>query len=214
MIYSIIGSGAIGSALAKQFVKAGVSVLVANTRGPSSIQPLADKLGASIVPSQLADALKADVVILAVPFASTKDILSQEEHWDGRVVVDATNAIDFPSFTPTDLGGKPSTAVVAESAPGASVVKGFNHLGANILARDADDGRRYVARTLFISGDQEQAKEVVKSLMKKMGFAVIDVGSLAVGSLLHQFGGPLATHSLIMQEQDFTLATGPDLVER
>ncbi|NEI71570.1 hypothetical protein GR212_18475 [Rhizobium lusitanum] len=106
------------------------------------------------------------------------------------MIVDASNVIDFPSFKPNDLGGKPSTAVVAEHAPGASVVTGFNHLGANILTRDADDGRKYGARTLFISGNQGQAKEIVANLMQKMGFAVIDVGTLSGGGLLYQFGGP------------------------
>jgi 8-hydroxy-5-deazaflavin:NADPH oxidoreductase len=214
MTYSIIGSGAIGSALAKQFAKAGISVRVANTRGPHSIQPLAEKFGPSIVPSELAEALKADLVILAIPFSSAREVVSQEKDWAGRILVDATNAIDFPAFTPTDLGGKPSTTVVAESAPDASVVKGFNHLGANILARDADDGRNYDARTQFISGSSEHSKTIVKDLMEKMGFAVVDLGTIGGGGLLHQFGGPLSALSLVSQDIDFNSPHGPDLVTR
>ncbi|ULJ75802.1 NADPH-dependent F420 reductase [Rhizobium gallicum] len=213
MTYSIIGSGAIGSALALHFAKAGVTVRVANTRGVSSLQPLADQLGSSIVPSEMADALKADVVILALPFTAIKDVLSQEKHWAGRVVVDATNAIDFSNFTPMDLGGKPSTLIVAEHAPGATVVKAFNHIGANIFKRDADDGRGYGKRTLFLSGDNKQANDIVAQLMTKMGFAPIDLGSLSTGGLLQQFGGPLTMHSLVSQELDMTNKSGPDIVE-
>lgn len=213
MTYSIIGSGSIGSALAKHFAKAGVEVEVANTRGSDSIKSLADKLGPKVVPAELSDALKADVVILALPFTAIENVLAQGKDWTGKVIVDATNAIDFPSFTPIDLGGKPSSAVVAGFVPDASVVKGFNHLAANILARDADDGRNYDARTQFISGNNDEAKAIVKDLMEKMGFAVVDLGTIGGGGLLHQFGGPLSSLSLVSQAIDFNGAHGPDLVE-
>lgn len=210
--YSIIGSGSIGSALAKQFVRAGVSVMVANTRGPSSLQQLADELGALVVPSELADALKADFVVLALPFTATKDVLSEESDWTGRVIVDATNAINFSDFTPADLGGIPSTSVVAGYAPGAGVIKAFNHIGANILKRDADDGRGHGRRTLFVSGEDKRAKKLVEELMTKMGFLSIDLGDLSSGGLLQQFGGPLTMHSLVSQEIDMANKSGPDIV--
>ena len=213
MTYSIIGSGAIGSALAKQFAKAEIEVLVANTRGSDSITPLADKLGPAIVPSELSEALSADVVILAIPFTAVENVLVQGKDWQGKVIIDATNAIDFPAFTPTDLGGKASSAAVADFIPAASVVKGFNHLAANILARDADDGRKNNARTQFISGSDDEAKATVKKLMEKMGFAVVDLGTIGEGGLLQQFGGPLSSVSLVSQAIDFNAANGPDLAE-
>lgn len=213
MTYSIVGSGSIGTALARQFAKAGVEVRVANTRGPESIDALREKYGSNIVAADLSEALQADVVILALPFSAVENVLSQGKNWEGKIIVDATNAIDFPSFTPTDLGGKPSSQVVADYVPAASVVKGFNHLAANILARDADRGRKYDARTQFISGKDEKAKAVIKDLMEKMGFAVVDLGTIGGGGLLHQFGGPLATVSLVSEAIDFTGSRGPDLFE-
>jgi predicted dinucleotide-binding enzyme len=213
MKYSIIGSGAIGSAIAKHFAKANISVSVANTRGPESLKALAEKLGSAIVPSDLTSALEADVVILAVPFDAVKDVLRAGSHWNGRVIVDATNAIDFATFGPADLGGVPSSAVVAQFAPGASVVKGFNHFLARILTRDPDDGRGYGKRTLFVSGDHPQAKQIVVQLMDRLGFAPIDLGKLEEGGLLQQYGGPLTSHSFVLQEMKGTGMADWDIVE-
>jgi 8-hydroxy-5-deazaflavin:NADPH oxidoreductase len=51
---------------------------------------------------------------------------------------------------------------------------------------------------LFVSGDDSAANDIVSQMLQKAGFAVIDLGRLAVGGYLQQFpGGPLATLSLI-----------------
>jgi 8-hydroxy-5-deazaflavin:NADPH oxidoreductase len=53
------------------------------------------------------------VVFLAVPYDAIGDATASVKDWGGRIVVDATNAINFPAFTPRDLGGRASTDVVA-----------------------------------------------------------------------------------------------------
>jgi predicted dinucleotide-binding enzyme len=68
MTYAIIGSGNVGTALARQFARSGMAVGIANTRGPDSLSSLAKELGNKVVPLTLQEALKADVVILAIPF--------------------------------------------------------------------------------------------------------------------------------------------------
>jgi predicted dinucleotide-binding enzyme len=109
-------------------------------------------------------------------------------------VVDATNAIDFPAFTPKDLGGRLSTELVAETVPGARVVKAFNTLPAAVLAADPlkDGGHRVV----FLSGNDADANKLVGNLAGSLGFSTINLGSLAQGRLA-QFGGPLMVHNLI-----------------
>ena len=74
MTYSIIGSGNVGTALARQFARNGIRVSIANTRGPESMAALAKELGANVVPATLQDALKADVVILAFLFRGRSDV--------------------------------------------------------------------------------------------------------------------------------------------
>jgi 8-hydroxy-5-deazaflavin:NADPH oxidoreductase len=195
--YAILGSGAIGGAIATQFARQRIETLVANTRGPASLAPLAAKLGPHITPVSRDAALMADIVFLAVPFTAVSEAVAGVPDWNGRIVVDCTNAIDFPAFTPMDLGGRASSAVVAASVPGARLVKGFNTLPAAILAADPvqPDGRR----VLFLSGDNDAATARVAELAVQLGFAPIQLGKLDQGSRLQQFGGALMVHSLIKQ---------------
>ena len=68
MSYSIIGSGNIGSAVARAFARIDVPVRVANARGVEAVARLVEEIGPQVEPADLSDALAADVVILAVPF--------------------------------------------------------------------------------------------------------------------------------------------------
>lgn len=212
MNYAIIGTGAIGTAIARQFARIDTPVAVANSRGPEAVQSLATELGSSIVPSDLGTAIRADMVILAVPYEAAFDVLKGSSDWSGRIVVDATNAIDYADFSPLDLGGRPSIDLLAEAAPGARFVKGFNHNWARVLGRDPRDGKGG-SRVLFISGNDATAKSAVSDLMTAMGFAPIDLGHTDDGGILSQFGGPLTTRSLISQAQGGASAPEMDLLD-
>jgi len=195
MKFAIIGSGAIGSALAAQFARSGISVLVANSRGPASLVGLAQKLGPSIKPASVEDALRQDIVILAVPFVAVAETAREMSPWNNRIVVDATNAISFPKFEPIDLGGRRSTDVVAELFPGARVVKAFNTLPAALLASPpSEQGGR---RVIFMSGDDRSANSDVANLVEKLGFAPIVLGTLSAAAPMQEFGGSLMVHNLI-----------------
>ena len=91
MTYSILGSGNIGSALARQFSRKGISVAIANPRGPDSLQRLKKELGEHIVPQTIEAALTASTVILAAPFTAVSAIARNSCNWKGKIVVDATN---------------------------------------------------------------------------------------------------------------------------
>lgn len=194
--YAILGSGAIGAAVAGQFARKGIEVLLANSRGPETLADLAHDLGPSVVPATVQDALAADILILAVPYDAVRDAVHGAPAWNGRIVVDATNAIDFPAFTPRDLGGRLSTHIVAEAVPGARVVKAFNTLPAAVLAKDRQENGR---RVLFLSGDDDGANAEVAGLIERLGYAPITLGRIAEGGRLQQFGGALMVHSLIRQ---------------
>jgi 8-hydroxy-5-deazaflavin:NADPH oxidoreductase len=146
MNYAIIGLGKIGTAIAQAFARQGIELAVAGRR---PLDALAAQIGPSLVPARVEDAVRADIVILAVPFAAHADVGRAAQTWKGKVVIDATNAF---GVTPEELGGLPSTAVVASALPGAKLVKAFNHLQAGTLARGPrtpQGGRRVV----FISSD-------------------------------------------------------------
>jgi predicted dinucleotide-binding enzyme len=196
--YAIIGAGNIGSAVARAFARVDLTVQVAASRGPDTVRPLAESIGAQVVPTEVSDALAADIVVLAVPFEAVEGLVTQVPDWNGRIIVDATNAIDYRDFSPADLGGKASSDIVGEWAVNARVVKAFGHTWARVLARDPGDGRGG-RRVLFVSGNHPEANSEVAQLISALGFEPIDLGRNSEGGLLQQFGGPLTTRSFISQ---------------
>jgi predicted dinucleotide-binding enzyme len=191
---AIIGAGAIGTAIARLLSKAGIAASIANSRGPESLAALSQELG--VTPVSVAEAAKADIVFLAVNWARLPEAVRGLGPWDGRIVIDANNAVEVPSFRAVDLDGRASSSVVADLLPGARVVKAFNHLGAALLGSDpqSDGGRR----VLFYSGDEQDAKARVAELIGQLGFAGIDLGTLDGGGRLAQFpGGPLPVLNLV-----------------
>ena len=153
MTYAIIGLGKIGSAIAQAFARKEIEVTVAGRRPPEAVAPLAAKIGPSLVPRSIQEAVKADIVILAVPFATHREVARAAANWKGKIVIDAMNAFNVP---PEDLDGLPSTAAVAKALPGAMLVKAFNHLAAASLAQGPttlQGGRRVV----FVSSDDDAA---------------------------------------------------------
>jgi predicted dinucleotide-binding enzyme len=185
MSYAIIGFGKIGQALAKAFARKGIEVSVATTRDPKSFASDAAVIGSTIIPKTLAEAVKADILFLAVRFESHKDVAKALPSWKGKTIVDVTNAYGVP---PEQLGGQPSSAkVVAEAFTDGRLVKGFNHLGAAILERDpaVHGGRRVV----FLASDDEDAAAEIGELAKHLGFSPIALGGLSEGGLLVQARG-------------------------
>ena len=192
MNYSIIGSGHVGKALAQRFARSGVPVTIANTRGPESLAVLALELGPDVLAGSLQDALAADIIILAVPFAAHQEVARAIADWRGKIVIDAMNFRE-PSLAP--LGGLQSSDFVARSLPGAKVVKTFNQLPAALLASDPhESGGR---RVMFVAGNQDDANSEVASLVGSLGFAAITLGRVDEGGNLLRFRGPLVLHNFI-----------------
>ena len=179
MSYAIIGFGKIGQALAKAFARSGIEVSVATTRDPESFASAAAAIGPTIIPKKLADAVKADIVFLAVRFESHPDVAKALPNWQEKTIIDVTNAYGVP---PEELGGQPSSRVVAQAFTGARLVRGFNHLGAAVLDQDpAVHGGRRVA---FLASDDDGAAAEIGALAENLGFSPIKLGGLSEGGLL------------------------------
>ena len=185
MNYAIVGFGKIGQALAKAFARSGIEVSVATTRDPESFASAAAAIGPTIIPKTLAQAVNADIIFLAVRFASHKDVAKALPSWQGKTIVDVTNAY---GVSPEELGGQPSSAkVVAQAFTGGRLVKGFNHLVAAVLDQDpaVHGGRRVV----FLASDDDGAAAEIGALAEKLGFAPVKLGGLSEGGLLVQAHG-------------------------
>jgi predicted dinucleotide-binding enzyme len=184
MNYAIIGFGKIGHALAKAFARNGIEVFVATTRDPESFASDAAAIGSEVIPTTLAEAVKADIIFLAVRFESHPDVAKALPTWKGKTLIDVTNAY---GVSPEKLGGQPSSKFVAQAFAGARLVKGFNHLVAAVLEQDpaVQGGRRVV----FLASDDDGAAEKIGELAENLGFAPIKLGGLSEGGLLVQARG-------------------------
>lgn len=210
MKIGIIGSGGLGSNVARALAKKGIAATISNKSGPASLAALVAELGPSITAGTVAEAASADIVLVAVRWESLPELFSSLPAWNGRIVIDGTNPVEFldPNAPkdPTnpladwgikaiDLGGKPSSAVFRDLALGARVVKALNHLDVNVLNQPEVSGG---TRVQFFSGDDAAAKAEVRQLLEAMGYVAIDLGSLDVGGTLAQLPfGPLAGVNLI-----------------
>ncbi|MBA1138653.1 NADPH-dependent F420 reductase [Mesorhizobium neociceri] len=200
MSIGIIGAGALGSNVARLLAKRGVSATIANSRGPESLAGLVGELGASIKAGTAEEAASADIVLVALRWVDLEKALGGLPGWNGRVVIDATNPVEFldpdspdakdPNnplaaygIKAIDLGGKHSSEVFRGFVPGARVVKAFNHLDVQVLPEPAPSGGQ---RVLFYSGDDADAKATVRKLLEQTGHFPVDLGGLDVG-------GPLAS---------------------
>jgi 8-hydroxy-5-deazaflavin:NADPH oxidoreductase len=196
MKIGIIGAGNIAQAFAKHAGKAGYEVAISNSRGPETLRQLAQELGSGITPVTVQEAAQADIVMIAVRSNQLRAALADLPDWNSRIVLDATNGLITRDYEVDDPGGKTSSEFVAELVPGAKVVKAFNTLFSAVLAADPLEAGGQ--RVIFISGDDIEAKRAVGGVIEKIGFAAIDLGTLAVGGKLQQFpGGPLAAINLL-----------------
>lgn len=195
MKIGIIGAGHIGLAFAKQVANAGYEVFISNSRGPESLKAVAANLGSNVKAATISEAAGADVVFLGLQWQHLKEVTAQIPSWEGKIVIDPTNAI-LPGFVLADLNGKLSSEVLAGYVQGASVVKAFNTLTPGVLGSDpAEKGGR---RVIFYSGNDESANEVVAGIIRRIGFTGIGLGRLDEGGRLQVFpGGPLPTLNLI-----------------
>lgn len=178
MSYAIIGFGKIGHALARAFARNGIEVSVATTRDPASFASDTAAIGPTIISATLAEAVKADIIFLAVRFESYPEVAKALPSWKGKIIVDVMNTF----APPEELDSLPSSAFVANAFTGARLVKGFNHLAANVLAQDpAVQGGR---RAVFLASDDDGAAAEIGALAEDLGFAPIKLGGLSDGGLL------------------------------
>jgi predicted dinucleotide-binding enzyme len=196
MSIGIIGAGSIGGALARHFARANLAAIISNHRGPDSLVELVASIGAPLRAGTREEAAAQDIVVVAVNWSKLPDAFAGLPDFAGRIVIDANNPLVAPDFQPADLHGRLSSEVFTDHAPGARVVKAFNHLPAAILAENpnAAGGRR----VLFVAGADAAAKAEVGALIDKIGFHGVDLGTLTEGGrAISVPGGGLTIQNLI-----------------
>lgn len=179
--YAVVGTGNIGSALARLFDRAGIGVVIANRRGAESVEKEIDLAASVVQPVSLREALEREVIFIAVPFGAVVELGATLPDWSGKIVVDVTNAYYTPNAAEV-LKGRMSSEAVAEMLPGATIVKAFNHLPARTLTSDVADPRE--KRVLFVSSNSVDASAAVARLADELGFASVELGRIDEGGRL------------------------------
>jgi len=182
MRIAVIGSGSVGTGLAKSWSALGHSVVI-GSRSPESerVVSLVAEIGNSVEAAGLQESVHgADVIVLAVPWSAAEVSIATMGDLSGRVVIDATNP--FANGLNLDLGHDDSGGEqLARWAKGAHVVKALNIVDARLLDGQKLDDREI---TIPICGDNSESKKIVADLISELGFDVIDAGKLEISRLL------------------------------
>jgi predicted dinucleotide-binding enzyme len=175
-----IGSGHIGSQVARAAVAHGYDVVMSNSRGPETLSELVTELGEharAATPQEAAEA--ADFAVVTVPFKAYQDV--PVAPLAGKVVIDTNNyywerdghvaALDDCSATVSGL--------LQEHLPTSKVAKGFNHIPSADITSDGAPAGTENRRALATSGDSDEAVAVVTRLYDELGFDTVNVGPLS-----------------------------------
>ena len=185
MKIGIVGAGRIGGNAASLWAKKRHSVMLSYSREPENLEQRASAIGALASVGSVREAAEfGEVVMFSVPWTRIDEVLEEigPEALEDKVVIDTTNQFG-PDGVQELPDGKTAAQVNAERMPGARYVKAFNTLTAGFQGSAAGrSGDERVA--MFLCGDDDEAKEKVKKLIREIGFAPVDVGGTAEAAVM------------------------------
>jgi 8-hydroxy-5-deazaflavin:NADPH oxidoreductase len=201
----VVGSGNIGSNVAKLFANAGHEVVVSNSRGPESLVSLVEEIGPQVRAATVEEAADfGEVVLVAMPFFAYETLPADQ--LSGKVVVDAMNYYAGRDGE-VEFNGLSSSEAVARHLPGSRVVKAFNTMYYETLRSEGRPSAPVEERlVLFVAGDDEETKSIVSHLIEEIGFTPVDAGSLSEGRK-QEPGSPIYNVPMHQQQARETLAS-------
>ncbi|MDI5961654.1 NADPH-dependent F420 reductase [Streptantibioticus silvisoli] len=178
----LIGSGNIGSTVARLAVAAGIDVVLSNSRGPETLAGLVAELGPRASAATAAEAAAAgDWVLVSVPLKNYRQI--PVAPLAGKTVLDTNNY--YPgrdgAFPELDSGATTSAELLQAHLAGAHVVKVFNNIFFKHLLGLARPSGAPDRSALPIAGDAAAAKRQATELLDALGYDTVDAGPLAEG---------------------------------
>jgi predicted dinucleotide-binding enzyme len=201
----IIGTGSIGSTLARKLAAAGHEVKIANSRGPGSLADLAKEIGAQAVARDNA-VQDVEVVILSLPFAAYSNLKSLLSAISPKVaVLDTSNYYPMRDGEIAGVDGEMAESAWVGEQLGRSVIKTWNAVLAQTLAEHGRPAGAVGRLALPVAGDDPAAKAIALQLVEETGFDAFDAGSIAE-SWRHQPGTPAYCTELSLEELKPALA--------
>jgi hypothetical protein len=177
----ILGSGDVGKSFARAFSALGHEVKI-GSRSPEKLHDFVSQAGEHVTSSTFEETARfGDLIVVATLGVATQEALqlANAKNFDGKVVIDATNPLDF---TP---GGPPKLAIghddslgerVQRWLPSARVVKAFNTVGNAHFYKPQFPGG---PPDMFLCGNDAEAKKLVSQICKEFGWGSIDIGGIA-----------------------------------
>jgi hypothetical protein len=175
----ILGSGHVGSNLAKAAITHGYDVVLSNTQGPDSLTGLIKELGPQASAAGPAEAAAAgDFAIVAIPLATIGQV--PVEPLAGKVVIATINYFPqrYGHVPEIDDGTTTAPGLLQAHLPASRIVRAFSMINAEEMSGDGHppgDPRR---RALALAGDDPAAKQLVAGLYEEFGFDAVDIGGL------------------------------------
>ena len=179
---AIIGSGNVGGALAKKWLKAGHTVLV-GARFPLSEKnvKLATEIGEDCFTSIDSAVKQCEIILISTPATAAVEVVKSLGDTKGKIIIDAMNIV----MGRGPQGDKNTSDAILDNTQTKDVVKCFNTTGANNM-QNANYGN--LAIDLFVAGDSEKGKLAAMQLAKDAGFAeCYSIGGNDKFELMEQF---------------------------
>ena len=178
----LIGAGHIGSQLARLAVANGYDVVLSNSRGPGTLEPLVAELGPrarAATPSEAATA--GDIVVVTIPLKAIGTV--PVTPLKGKVVIDTNNYYPQRDGHISELDNESTTTaeLLQKHLPESKVVKAFNHIYAAELTAHGQPKGTPNRRALVVAGDDAAAKRTVAEMIDRFGFDAVDAGPLKEG---------------------------------
>jgi 8-hydroxy-5-deazaflavin:NADPH oxidoreductase len=196
----ILGAGRVGTAVARQALKAGYQVKIATSKPAQEIALLVEIITPGAVAVDAAEAAASDLVVIAVPLHKYRTL--NPGLLTGKTVIDAMNYWAPTDGEVDDFENDPRTSseIIQDFLPGANVVKSLNHIGYHELEEDGREPGTPGRRALALAGDDEDAKTPVAGFIDRLGYDPIDAGPLAAGRAFQPgteiFNGSHTAHQL------------------
>jgi 8-hydroxy-5-deazaflavin:NADPH oxidoreductase len=181
LIAVIGGTGKLGAALARRWVKAGLAVMIGSrdsAKAEETAAQLALECGTPVLGgSNLAAATRGTLIVVTVPYAAHAATLAEiRGAAGGKIVVDTTVPLVPPKVMRVQLPPEGSAAVKAQQllGDGVSVVGAFHSVAAHKLATDA-----VIDCDVLVFGDSKEARARVITLARSAGLRGLHGGALA-----------------------------------
>jgi len=177
-----IGSGKIGSQLARLAVAQGHDVVLSNSRGPETLADLVAELGPharAATPAEAATA--ADIAVVTIPLRAIDTV--PVAPLAGKIVIDTNNYYPVRDGQIAELDSEETTVseLLQRHLPTSKVVKAFNHIMFSQLTTDGRPAGTPGRRALVVAGDDADALTTVAALIDSFGFDVVQVTPLSEG---------------------------------